>query len=93
MASPKSTQIPPWPQSGLGGALGEPWRAILAAENPGRAILAAEQPRAGYFGREKKNGRAILLRKDGAGTILAAEKLCARAHFGNLTYRLCIIDT
>ena len=94
---------PSWPQSGLGGALGEPWRAILAAENPGRAILAAEKPWAGYFGRgktlgglfwpRKSLGRAILLRRNRAGAILAAEKPCARAHSGNLTHRLCIFDT
>ena len=57
-----------------------PGRAIWLRKNPGRAFLAAEKPWAGYFG----------CRKTWAGDILAADKPCAHAHSGNLTYRLCI---
>ena len=75
-----------WPRKTLGGLF---WprknlgRAILAAENPGQAILAAEKPWAGYSS----------CGKTWAGAIFAAEKLCARAHSGNLRHRLCIFDT
>ena len=79
-------------------------RAILAAEKLGRAILAAETPLAGYFGRGKTLGGLFWPRKNlGRAIFLAAVRLgralfglgkpCARAHSGNLTYRLCIFDT
>ena len=62
-------------------------------QTPGRAILAAEKPRVGDFGRGKTLGGLVWPRKTWPGVIWAAEKPCARAHSGNLTYRLCSIGT
>ena len=70
----------------------------LRAEVPGipppaPLPCAAEKPWAGCFGRGKTLGGLFWLRKNRAGAILAADKPCARAHSGILTYRLCIFGT
>ena len=56
--------------------------------------LAPEKTLGGLFWPRKNPGRAILAaEKLGRALFWLRKKQCARAHSGNLTYRLCIFDT
>ena len=71
--------------------LNHPRRAILAAERPWAGYLGRRETLGGLFWPRKTLGGLFWLRKHLGGRYLGCGKQCARAHSGNLTYRLCIL--